>query len=122
MKIKTILITAHCLAAAALFGRPQTQAPPATPDLDKLQVQLQADSKKSADWPNLSRYRDEDEKLQPGSHTVVFMGDSITDFWGRQHGEFFPGKPYLNRGISGQTTPQMLMSPRPPRIRTFRTR
>ena len=66
-------------------------------------------SKRLADWPNLGRYRDEDEKIQPGAVTVVFMGDSITDFWGRQAGEFFPGKPYLNRGISGQTTPQMLL-------------
>ena len=39
------------------------------------------------------------------------MGDSITDSWGRGtgHGEFFPGKPYINRGISGQVTPQMLL-------------
>jgi lysophospholipase L1-like esterase len=42
---------------------------------------------------------------------VVFFGDSITDAWGRSPttGEFFPGKPYVNRGISGQTTPQMLV-------------
>jgi acyl-CoA thioesterase I len=43
----------------------------------------------------------------------VFMGDSITDAWGRGTGEFFPGKPYVNRGISGQTTPQMLIRFRP---------
>jgi len=41
------------------------------------------------------------------------MGDSITDNWGRQYGKFFPGKPYINRGISGQTTPQMLIRFRP---------
>ena len=40
---------------------------------------------------------------------VVFFVDSITDNWGRQAGTFFPGKPYVNRGISGQTTPQMLV-------------
>jgi lysophospholipase L1-like esterase len=40
---------------------------------------------------------------------VVFLGDSITDSWGRHYGQFFPGKPYVNRGISGQTTPQMLL-------------
>jgi len=44
---------------------------------------------------------------------VVFMGDSITDGWGRQYSTFFPGKPYVNRGISGQTTPQMLIRFRP---------
>jgi lysophospholipase L1-like esterase len=40
---------------------------------------------------------------------VVFFGDSITDNWGRKFGSFFPGKPYVNRGISGQTTTQMLL-------------
>jgi lysophospholipase L1-like esterase len=64
------------------------------------------------DWPNLARYRDENAKLAApaaGERRVVFLGDSITDGWGREAGEFFPGKPYLNRGISGQTTPQMLL-------------
>ena len=37
------------------------------------------------------------------------MGDSITDSWGRHHGKFFPGEPYINRGIGGQTTSQMLL-------------
>ena len=45
----------------------------------------------------------------PGEKRVVFMGDSITDAWGHPAGVFFPGKPYVNRGISGQTTPQMLV-------------
>jgi len=66
----------------------------------------------SVDWPQLSRYREEDAALPPpakGEKRVVFLGDSITDSWGRQHGKFFPGKPYVNRGISGQTTPQMLV-------------
>jgi lysophospholipase L1-like esterase len=66
------------------------------------------------DWPNLARYRAENEALPPVSNRerrVVFFGDSITDAWGRsqQTGVFFPGKPYVNRGISGQTTPQMLV-------------
>jgi lysophospholipase L1-like esterase len=70
----------------------------------------------STDWPNLARYHDENAHLAPpaaGENRVVFMGDSITDGWGRQHGQFFPGKPYVNRGISGQTTPQMLIRFRP---------
>ena len=66
------------------------------------------------DWPGLARYRDDNAKLPPpaaGQNRVVFFGDSITDAWGRlpDTGEFFPGKPYVNRGISGQTTPQMLI-------------
>jgi lysophospholipase L1-like esterase len=67
------------------------------------------------DWPDLARYRAENAALPqpaPGENRVVFMGDSITDAWG--HGSaFFPGKPYVNRGISGQTTPQMLIRFRP---------
>ncbi|MGH9728601.1 MAG: SGNH/GDSL hydrolase family protein [Candidatus Acidiferrales bacterium] len=71
------------------------------------------------DWAFLARYRDADKELAPpapGEARVVFMGDSITEGWGQQGSapsparpEFFPGKPYINRGISGQTTPQMLV-------------
>ena len=43
----------------------------------------------------------------PGENRVVFFGDSITDIW--KLDEYFPGKPYINRGIGGQTTPQMLV-------------
>ena len=68
----------------------------------------------SQDWPDLARYRAENEALPPAApdvRRVVFFGDSITDAWGRKPttGVFFPGKPYVNRGISGQTTPQMLV-------------
>lgn len=67
-----------------------------------------------ADWPQLKRYRADNAMLPavtPGEQRVVFYGDSITDSWGRrpETGEFFIGKPYVNRGISGQTTPQMLI-------------
>jgi lysophospholipase L1-like esterase len=66
------------------------------------------------DWPQLARYREANAKLTPpagGEARVVFMGDSITDGW--KLAEYFPGKPYVNRGISGQTTPQMLVRFRP---------
>jgi lysophospholipase L1-like esterase len=69
------------------------------------------------DWPNLARYREANTKVgMPAKKEmrVVFMGDSITDMWVQpQFGGFFPGKPYLDRGISGQTTPQMLIRFRP---------
>ena len=71
-----------------------------------------AQSAPTEDWPDLGRYRAENEALPPardGEKRVVFFGDSITDGWGRSVGVFFPGKPYVNRGISGQTTPQMLL-------------
>ncbi|MCI4442948.1 MAG: SGNH/GDSL hydrolase family protein [Lentimicrobium sp.] len=66
------------------------------------------------DWANLNKYQNENAALQPlkpGQKRVVFMGDSITEGW--PFPEFFAGKPYVNRGISGQTTPQMLIRFRP---------
>jgi lysophospholipase L1-like esterase len=65
------------------------------------------------DWPNLARYNGDNKTVTPpakNEQRVVFMGDSITDSWDNPtNGGFFPGKPYVNRGISGQTTPQMLI-------------
>ena len=76
-----------------------------------------ADAKKIAtleakvdDFAGLERYKAADAELAPKEKgRVVFYGDSITDAWVRNGGKFFPGKPYVNRGISGQTTPQMLI-------------
>ena len=62
------------------------------------------------DWNQLGRYHQANEELknQPAEpKRVVFMGDSITDFW--RLDQYFPGKPYVNRGIGGQTTSQMLV-------------
>jgi lysophospholipase L1-like esterase len=62
------------------------------------------------DYGQLARYREANAKLGPppaGENRVVFFGDSITDIW--KIAEYFPGKPYVNRGIGGQTTPQMLV-------------
>src|SRR5579859_6933348 len=62
------------------------------------------------DYGQLARYRDPDAALKPpavGENRVVFFGDSITDIW--KLDESFPGKPYVNRGIGGQTTSQMLV-------------
>jgi len=62
------------------------------------------------DWNQLGRYHAANQELkkQPAvAGRVVFMGDSITDFWRLE--EYFPGKPYVNRGIGGQTTPQMVV-------------
>lgn len=63
------------------------------------------------DWANLQRFSDENAELDPpanGEYRVVFMGNSITEGWIRSRPEFFAGKPWINRGIGGQTTPQML--------------
>src|SRR5690554_7282119 len=65
------------------------------------------------DWANLNRFKEENEKLGPArtcDDRVVFMGNSITQGWINQVPEFFAEeKQYINRGISGQTTPQMLL-------------
>ncbi len=66
----------------------------------------------SKDWCNLGRFKEANKELgepKNGEDRIVFMGNSITIGWGNHHPEFFEGKPYVNRGISGQTTPQMLL-------------
>ena len=105
-----------CMLIFLLVAAMQAQQPVTVPDAGKLQSQLSRDEKTLQDWPDLARYRDDDAKIVASGAVdgrVVFMGDSITDFWGRTRGKFFPGKPYVNRGISGQTTPQMLIRFRP---------
>jgi len=64
------------------------------------------------DWPNLNRYRAENAQLglpERGEKRVVFMGNSITQHWKETRPEFFSKNPYICRGISGQTSPQMLV-------------
>jgi lysophospholipase L1-like esterase len=66
----------------------------------------------SQDWPYLNRYQTENDKLSPlklGEKRIVFMGDSITELWSVVHPSFFSEKSYINRGIGGQTSPQMLV-------------
>ena len=102
------------LAAQEPANLPETKAPapvaavPAkAPETDWEKQRLE---QLKNDWPQLARYKEADLKLAPlaaGENRVVFMGDSITDAWKIE--DSFPGKPYINRGISGQTTPQMVV-------------
>ncbi len=96
--------------------------PPATADTGcpDMAIALQAllrNDVRLRDWPNLARYHEANRAVAApaaGESRVVFMGDSITDIWQQpRFGGFFPGKPYVDRGISGQTTPQMLIRFRP---------
>lgn len=91
------------------------QTPTPTPDAltaekqraDRLQSRLN-------DFAQLTRYAEANKQVKPpakGENRVVFLGDSITDSW--KLAEYFPSQPYINRGISGQTTPQMLIRMRP---------
>ena len=71
---------------------------------------------KNLDWPNLSRYQDENRSVgipEKGKQRVVFMGDSITEEWSNLYADYFDTEGYINRGIGGQTTPQMLIRFKP---------
>ncbi len=101
-----LLILAYCCGALA-------QQTPTT--ASKRTEEYKASMAKTwmNDFGGLDRYRAANAALQtpPGENRVVFMGDSITDSW--PLAKYFPGKPYINRGIGGQTTPQMLIRFRP---------
>jgi lysophospholipase L1-like esterase len=92
-------------------------APQTCAELPALQKKIDDMNGRLQDWPLLARYRDANATVKPPAADearVVFMGDSITDIWQNPSaGGFFPGKPYFDRGISGQTTPQMLLRFRP---------
>lgn len=92
MKNFSLIFTLMMMFSFAVFSQPQT------------------------DWANIARYKADNAKVglpAPGEKRVVFMGNSITEGWIRTHPDFFSGKPYVARGISGQTTPQMLVRFRP---------
>ena len=100
MKNSLKLLAAFTVTSLALAQQP-TLAPPLT----QSQLLLKLD-----DFAGLHRYAAANATLAPMEKgRIVFFGDSITDAWVRNGGTFFPGKPYVNRGISGQTTPQMLV-------------
>jgi lysophospholipase L1-like esterase len=109
------LVLVFLTLAVSAQGAGSLSPPPSTSSTaaDQL-VRLERAENKLRDWPDLGRYRDANAKIPPpakNEERVVFMGDSITDGWKLE--QYFPGKPYINRGISGQTTPQMLIRFRP---------
>ncbi len=116
---KIAFCTALMLAVSAgsVFAQAQSEVPPKAAEncaeLLEVMAKVEAQSRKLQDWPDLARYREANASwVAPakGERPVVFMGDSITDMWALpRFGGFFPGKPYVDRGISGQTTPQMLV-------------
>jgi len=80
-------------------------------DTAELQQELDAYRRVLMDWGGLTRYGSEDAELnlKPGHARVVFLGDEIFEEWGKGKKTFFAGKPYVNRGITRQTTAQMLV-------------
>ena len=100
--------------ASAPAQTPAAPHPPQPATLEDAQKTITQQWNRLQDWANLKRYHDADASLPApakGENRVVFLGDSITDGW--KLADYFPGKPYVNRGISGQTTPQMLIRFRP---------
>ena len=97
---------AACPAAATWSPAPPNRADSLT------DYQRSVDARNRNDWASLARYREANAALgapRPGETRVVFMGNSITDAWAKSFPTLFPGKSYVGRGISGQTTPQMLV-------------
>jgi lysophospholipase L1-like esterase len=106
VQVRTLALAACCAWIA------WAQAPASGDDVQTLERRLAAQRKLLMDWAGLNRYGSDDAEIRPpkpGENRVVFLGDDITEHWGEGGAKFFPGKPYINRGIAGQTTPQMLV-------------
>src|SRR5580698_1124355 len=111
MRSRTTIFAAPVLLALTALA--QQPAPPSIPSagfpgLDEYRASRIAIY--TDDFGELKRYREADASLAAptsSENRVIFIGDSITDYW--KLADYFPGKPYINRGIDGQTTPQMLV-------------
>jgi lysophospholipase L1-like esterase len=108
----TKLVLLVLILSASGFAQQPTTAPsiPSTgfPGLDEYRTSRIAIY--TDDFGQLARYRQENAAVGlpgPKENRVVFLGDSITDYW--KLADYFPGKPYLNRGVDGQSTPEMLV-------------
>lgn len=112
MRFRCLSIFLLILSLPALvLAQSQT---PANDSPEAMKQQIERMQRRLQDWPLLSRYKEANAEVPPlgkNENRVVFMGDSITDGW--KLIEYFTDKPYINRGISGQTTPQMLIRFRP---------
>ena len=115
---RSVLITATLAVAACTPARPARPVQPPTvsaPDsaeLRRAERRRIAQERLLNDWASLSRYRAANDSVPPpapGENRVVYIGDSITESWAAFFPALFPGKPYIARGISGQTTPQILV-------------
>jgi lysophospholipase L1-like esterase len=116
LRVFVVHVLSLAVLASSAFAQQPDQAAPAPPPIPSTgfagldQYRAGRIAIFFDDFGQLGRYRDANAALKPpapGESRVVFFGDSITDNWHLD--EYFPGKPYLNRGIGGQTTPQMLV-------------
>ena len=118
MRLRVAVLGGTLMMVSLSAQQPQSPAAiPSCPEVATAFTNLMRQDMRLRDWANLGRYREANRALAPassGQNRVVFMGDSITDSWPQERfGTFFVGKPYVGRGISGQTTPQMLVRFRP---------
>lgn len=109
--MRKILFCGFLVLVCAAYSFAQTPAPSPSPGTYEFE-KARADRLQSRynDFANFKRYGDANKQVAAVSkdeNRVVFMGDSITDSW--KLAEYFPNQPFINRGISGQTTPQMLL-------------
>lgn len=115
-RVAAVLALPLLAAVAAAQTTALSPAPTAIPTSEQLAARARRDSsaleRLRNDWAGLRRYRAANDSLgapAAGERRVVFYGNSITDSWARHFPAMFPGRPYVGRGISGQTTPQMLV-------------
>ena len=105
--MKHRLVIAITLSAASWGQAPD----PADATRQELEKEVSVQRRILMDWGGLTWYGSDNAELQykPNPNRVLFFGDEITENWGADKDDFFPGKPYLNRGILRQTTAQMLV-------------
>ncbi len=120
LELKTSLLISFLLVSGTFLEAQQTSdsntGRPARSPEQIAAEQKAREEKTRNDWANLSRYREDNIRLgdpSSGEKRVVFMGNSITEGWKNTVPDFFNDRPYICRGISGQTTPQMLLRFRP---------
>src|SRR5262245_14482203 len=122
MRRRALILTVVCLGmirstSPSAHSAPSGDTSAACPEMATALTALMRNDVRLRDWANMARYREANRSLAAPSGSdsrVVFMGDSITDGWQQpRYGGFFPNKPYVDRGIRGQTTPQMLLRFRP---------
>ncbi len=105
-----MIVVVRALSVLALGAASWAQA--SDPAVDQLLEKLESQRRLLHDWAGLIRYGSANTEVRPpaqGETRVVFLGDDHTERWGEGSAQFFPGKPYFNRGIAGQTTAQMLV-------------
>ncbi len=98
------------MRAASLFLLAAAAVAQDVSDLTREQLEREFEGYRRTllDWGGLTRYGSDNAELKPDPRRIVFLGDDLTEQWGEGH-RFFPGKPYLNRGIARQTSAQMLV-------------